>query len=146
MALDKVLSIYSYSSSFCIYKLIFLSRNFRFTITKVNKAVRNPAWRSPLLQKNFIQKYPPEKNIFQFMFISKYPNFTVVEFDRMVYEEIKLCGKEITNLYIEDLQLKYLPDDIFLFMPNLKWLDLRYVIFPTFTLHHFYHFKSINDK
>ena len=80
------------------------------------------------------------------MFISKYPNFTVVEFDRMVYEEIKLCGKEITNLYIEDLQLKYLPDDIFLFMPNLKWLDLRYVIFPTSTLHHLYYFKSINDK
>ena len=49
------------------------------------------------------------------MFISKYPNFTVVEFDRMVYEEIKLCGKEISNLYIEDLQLKYLPDVIFRF-------------------------------
>ena len=79
------------------------------------------------------------------MFIPNYPNFTVVEFDGLVFEEIKLRGDQIDNLFIEDLQLKYLPDDLFLFIPNLKWLDLRYVwrmprketnrkLFPT-TLH-----------
>ena len=61
------------------------------------------------------------------MFIPNYPNFTVVEFDGLVYEEIKLNGDQIDNLFIEDLQLKYLPDDLFLFIPNLKWVDLRYV-------------------
>ena len=61
------------------------------------------------------------------MFIPNYPNFTVVEFDGQVFEEIKLYGDQIDNLFIEDLQLKYLPDDLFLFIPNLKWLDLRYV-------------------
>ena len=61
------------------------------------------------------------------MFIPNYPNFTVVEFDGLVFEEIKLNGDQIDNLFIEDLQLKYLPDDLFLFIPNLKWLDLRYV-------------------
>ena len=62
------------------------------------------------------------------MFIPNYPNFTVVEFDGLVYEEVKLYGDKIVNLFIEDLQLKYLPDDLFLFIPNLKWLDLRYVL------------------
>ena len=62
------------------------------------------------------------------MFIPNYPNFTVVEFDGLVYEEVKLYGDKIVNLFIEDLQLKYLPDDLFLFIPNLRWLDLRYVL------------------
>ena len=62
------------------------------------------------------------------MFIPKYPNFIVVEFDTLVFNEIKNYGNKIANLYIEDIQLKYLPDDLFLFMPNLKWLDLRYVL------------------
>ena len=35
------------------------------------------------------------------MFIPKYPNFIVVEFDRLVYEEIKRYGNQIDNLYIE---------------------------------------------
>ena len=52
------------------------------------------------------------------MFIPNYPNFTVVEFDGLVFEEIKLYGDQIDNLFIEDLQLKYLPDDLFLFLPK----------------------------
>ena len=42
-----------------------------------------------------------------------------------VFNDIKKQGPKIEGLYLESCKLKSLPDDIFEYLPSLKWLDLR---------------------
>ena len=46
-------------------------------------------------------------------------------FTKDVMNDIKVKGLEIEGLYMESCGIKLLSEDIFDFLPKLKWLDLR---------------------
>ena len=51
--------------------------------------------------------------------------YLVNRFTKDAMNDIKVKGLEIEGLYMESCAIKLLSEDIFDFLPKLKWLDLR---------------------